>query len=121
MVWVRGGSVPVELRLRSFASLRMTTFFWNGERGEKLPSGRRDGGWNSSCYIRSEKRRQDALPSSGSTGGAGASEIGGAAVDVDGLAGDGAGVIGAEEESGAGDFVGGLAATLQDRVEEAGE
>jgi hypothetical protein len=49
------------------------------------------------------------------------SEIRGAAVNVYGLAGDGGGLVGAEEEGGAGDFVGGLAASLKDGVEEAGE
>jgi hypothetical protein len=43
-------------------------------------------------------------------------EEGGAAIDIDGLAGNGAGLVGAEEERGAGDLVGGLAATLQNRI-----
>jgi len=42
-----------------------------------------------------------------------------AAIDVDGLAGDGTGLRGAEEEGGAGDFIGGLSAALQDCVQKA--
>ena len=46
---------------------------------------------------------------------------GGAAVDVDGLARDGAGLVRAEEEGSAGDFIGGLAAALKNGVEKTGE
>src|ERR1700677_697287 len=49
------------------------------------------------------------------------SEIRGAAVHVDRLAGDGGGLVGAQEQRGARDLVGGLAASLKDRIQEAGE
>jgi len=41
----------------------------------------------------------------------------GAAVHIDGLAGDGAGMLRAQEERGAGDFVDGLRAALQQRAQ----
>lgn len=45
----------------------------------------------------------------------------GTAIHVDGLAGDGARLRGAEEERRAGDFVRGLPASLQNRAQETGE
>src|SRR5208282_1592730 len=45
----------------------------------------------------------------------------GAAVDVDGLARDRCGLLRAEKERGAGDFVGSLSAALQNRFEKTGE